>query len=137
MAATLLACSLAAAPRADAFIYWANGGTNAIGRADLGGGHVDQGFIRDTRVPCEVAVDDSHIYWNNRSGASIGRADLDGSQVDNGFISFEFGAGCGVAVDSAHVYWVNEFGSIGRANLDGSNVDQNFIATGTLPAGWR
>jgi hypothetical protein len=50
--------TLALAARADAFVYWANFNTGAIGRADLDGHHVDQSFISGASLPLGVAVDE-------------------------------------------------------------------------------
>ena len=89
-------------------VYWANTGTNAIGRADLDGNpaSVNQSFIGGGSNVAGIAVDSSHIYWANRLANTIGRADLDGNpaSVDQSFIS---GASSpvGVAVDSGHIYW--------------------------------
>ena len=43
--AALLVLPLALAPRAEAFIYWANFNTDSIGRAKLDGSGVNQVFI--------------------------------------------------------------------------------------------
>ena len=110
-----------------AHIYWANGGTHSIGRANLDGSSPQPDFIPGASDPFGVAVDGSHVYWTNVTTDSIGRANLDGSGAVNDFIT---GASdpAGIAVDGQHVYWVNAFsGFIGRANLDGAGVDQAFI----------
>src|SRR5262249_52336302 len=127
-----LGAGLIVAPSAGAFIYWANGGSNTIGRANVDGTGVNQNFISGGTRPCGVGVDSAHIYWGNKAGAgSIGRANLDGSGVNQNFIS---GVGvvdapCGVAVDAGHIYWANSAGvnTIGRANLDGTSPVENFV----------
>jgi virginiamycin B lyase len=116
------------AAQADAFVYWANGIGQTIGRANLDGSGVDQTFITGASDPAGVAVDARHIYWANVATGTIGRANLDGSGVDQTFIT---GANpdWGVAVDGQHIYWAQQgMGRIGRANLDGSGVNQSFIA---------
>ena len=66
-----------------AHIYWANGGTRAIGRANLDGSGVNPSFITSAGGS-GMAVNSAHIYWT--SGDSIGRANLDGSGVNPSFI---------------------------------------------------
>jgi virginiamycin B lyase len=106
---------------AGAYVYWANGGDNAIGRGNLDGSGVDHRFI-PTSYPSAVAVDGSHLYWGTGSYTTA-RANLDGSGAGEFVNSF---SRYGVAVDGQHVYWAAA-GSIGRANLDGSAVDTSFI----------
>jgi virginiamycin B lyase len=141
-AAALLTLGLASAPRALAYVYWANNGAgaNSIGRANSDGTNVDQSFITGADAPSGVAVDGSHIYWPNEvangSGTTIGRAALDATDVDQEFIT---GASTpsAVAADGTHVYWTNEnvaVQSIGRANSDGTGVDQSFITGAHVPS---
>ncbi len=135
----VLAVTLALAPRAEAFVYWA--GLSTVGRADLDGSNVDPSFMTPVSAGCEgVAIDGGHIYWA-RWGAPgyIGRANLAGTGVNNTFIG---GADNpqGVAVDSDHIYWTSwdypgESDAIERADLDGSNVDSSFIAVAEAPRG--
>jgi virginiamycin B lyase len=136
--AAFLLVALALAPRADAFVYWANPFDGTIGRANLDGTGVDKRFIATgaSSSPCGMAVDGAHVYWSD-SGIRIGRANLDGTGVDHSFITGE--NSCGVAVDGSHVYWRSRFsdtpltpgtagtGAMGRANLDGTGVDESFI----------
>jgi virginiamycin B lyase len=115
-------------------LYWANAGSNTIGRASLDGTSVNESFI-SASFPVGIAVDGSHIYWANASANTIGEANLDGSGVDQSFI---VGAAspAGVAVDASHIYWANVgSNTVGRANLDGTNVDENFITGANVPAG--
>src|SRR5215211_597804 len=133
--AALIVLPLALAPRAEAFIYWANFSTDSIGRAKLDGSGVNQAFITGASNTGGVAVDAAHIYWTTGATGAIGRAKLDGSGVEQSFIG---GAGPlgGVAVDAEHVYWTeSSTGTIGRANLDGSGVDRTFITGVSLPRG--
>jgi hypothetical protein len=129
----VLAAPLAFAPRAAAFVYWTNGKTGAVGRANLNGTGVDHQFIGDAKTVFDVAVDSTHVYWT--TGNAIGRANLDGTGVDRSFITgLSFPEG--VAVDAAHVYW-SSYGSstIGRANLDGTGVNESLITGAGLPEG--
>jgi hypothetical protein len=116
-----------------AHVYWTNGGTNAIGRANLDGTGVNQTFITGAANPQGVAVDSAHVYWANGSSGTIGRADIGGSGANQSFISA--GNPLGVAVDSAHVWWANgaTFSATGQANLDGAFVNQRFISTISSP----
>jgi virginiamycin B lyase len=142
VAAAALVLVAAFAPRADAYVYWANNaiGSDSIGRANNDGSAVDQDFITGADNPAGVAVDAGHVYWPNLvangSGTTVGRANIDGSGADQDFITGAAGPNA-IAVDGAHVYWSNvdvASQSIGRANLDGSAADQSFI-TGQVPSG--
>jgi hypothetical protein len=139
LVAALLLLALAFAPRAGAFVYWANDAdvtSTTIGRANLDGTGVNQSFIDGANQPCGVAADGAHLYWANIDG-SIGRANLDGTGVNQSFIAGAAGNNpCGVAVDGTHLYWTNvDGGTIGRANLDGSGVNQAFIGGASGPCG--
>jgi virginiamycin B lyase len=144
---TLFVLTLALAPRAEAFVYWADFDSGTIGRANLDGTDADQRFITRTGDPDQpggvllngVAVDAGHIYWTDENGGTIGRANLNGTGADPSFIT-GLGAPVGVAVDAAHLYWTNraaDFGTstIGRANLDGTGVDHGFIPGLDNPSG--
>jgi sugar lactone lactonase YvrE len=136
-ALAVLVCWIALAPRAEAFVYWANGNAGTIGRANPDGSSPNQSFIASGSLTRGVAVDAGHIYWARLTGSStIGRANLDGSSPDQGFIS-SAGSPEGVAVDGAHIYWANSTasGTIARANLDGSGANLNFITGANFPVG--
>ena len=125
--ATLALAALAFADRADAYVYWANGGTGSIGRANLDGSGANQSFITGANNPQGVAVNGSHVHWVNGDTFSIRRADLDGNNVEQNFIT-TLADPAGVAVSGSHVYWTNtQLASIGRATLDGSGASQLFI----------
>src|SRR6266536_2866061 len=122
-------------------VYWTNSTyPGTIGRADLDGQNVNQGFITGTANPAGVAIDGSHIYWGNVNSGTIGRADLDGQNVNQNFITGAYFPSA-VAVDGSHVYWANslqggrENTTIGRADLDGQNVNQRFITGASTPTG--
>ena len=86
---TLFVLTVALAPRAEAFVYWADltaGNESTIGRANLDGTGADHRFITRTGDPSGVAVDAEYVYWSD-SGGTIGRADLDGTGVDRSFIA--------------------------------------------------
>ena len=117
-------------------VYWGNSTfPGTIGRADLDGQNVNQGFITGTAIPFGVAVDGSHVYWTNFNNGTIGRADLDGQNVNQSFITGGVNPSA-VAVHGSHVYWTNSnAGTIGRADLDGQSVNQSFITGAYFPNG--
>ena len=130
LAAILLAfATLALAARADAYVYWTNNDTGAIGRANLDGTDANQSFITGANHPYGLAVDGAHLYWTNDFGnGTIGRADLDGtgatrassprgSRMRTAWVTVTCGSG--VAVDGAHVYWVSKFGDPRTPPLSG------------------
>ena len=127
LAAVAVAACFGWAAQADAFVYWANQGTNTVGRANLDGTGANQSFITGASSPRGVAVDAGHVYWTNAGTGTIGRANVDGTGADQGFITGATSP-AGVAVDTGHVYWANFLtGTIGRANVDGSGANQSFI----------
>jgi virginiamycin B lyase len=112
--------TLVFAASAHAYVYWADYQGGTIGRANLDGTGVNDGFIQTGGHPNAVAVDSSHIYWSNETAGTIGRANLDGSGVNPTFIS-GIKKPFGVAVNSSAIFWASlESKAIGRANLDGS-----------------
>ncbi|MGH2961600.1 MAG: hypothetical protein ACRDL3_05325 [Solirubrobacterales bacterium] len=129
--ASLLAAALAAAPRADALVYWANANGDAIGRANLNGSGVDQSFIGQFGV-FGVAANATHLYWSSydifSDVGAIGRAGLDGSGVNGSLIETGPGDLGQVAVAGEHLYWAHSAsGTIGRASLDGTGANPAFI----------
>jgi hypothetical protein len=129
----LCATLLALAPRAGAYVYWANSGLNGtgttIGRANLDGTLPNQSFITGAGDPCGIAVDANHIYWSNLAPGTftISRANLDGTDVDRNFITGVIA--CGLAVDANHIYWGDIDPGIGRADLDGNpaSVEPSYV----------
>jgi sugar lactone lactonase YvrE len=149
------------------YVYWTNAATGTvsepnqsipadgtIGRADLDGENVKQGFITGANDPRGIAVDGGHIYWVNRGGSanggfttSIGRADLSGGGADQEFISYSSaftgsssaGTPEGIAVDEEHLYWSATREGIRttviRRDLDGSAASEVRRIVGTAGAG--
>ena len=115
-------------------IYWANFGTDTIGRANLDGTGANQSFITGASSP-----------WASRSTAATSTGPTESARHDRPrqprrhrrrTRASSRGASIplGVAVDGGHVYWANcTTGTIGRANLDGTGVNQSFI-TGAATA---
>jgi hypothetical protein len=82
-----------------AHLYWANGNSATIGRADLDGTGANEFFIF-AGSPQAVAVDGAHVWWaNGRPFYAIGKANLDGTSVNERFIP-TLSAPAGVAVDA-------------------------------------
>ena len=82
-----------------AHIYWANGNSVYVARANLDGTGVNQFFIAAGK-PEWVAVDGAHVWWTNASPFyAIGRANLDGTGVSQRFID-TLSAPAGVAVNA-------------------------------------
>lgn len=118
----LCLCSLAAAPKAHAYLYWTS---HADGLTRAGNDGSGLGFLIHTPPFSDaVAIDSTYVYWTTSDGR-IGRAKLDGSEQNPNFITGLGGNLLGLAVDSAHIYW-SSVTSIGRANLDGSGVEPSF-----------
>jgi hypothetical protein len=129
----------AAAPPAQAYIYWTvegvglGGGGTTIGRADQDGSSVNHALISSASQPGGVVVDGSHIYWANGSTNSIGRANLDGSGANPSFIANATccgGLATEVAVDGSYIYWTDGERYIGRAHLDGTGASATYIDDG-------
>ena len=85
MVAALVCLGVASTP-ANAFVYWVNQKSSALGRANLDGTGVNQSFITGASAPEGVAVDGQYLYWTNHAG-TIGRANLDGTGVNQSFIT--------------------------------------------------
>lgn len=118
-------------------IYWGTFRASTIGRANLDGSGVAQGFVNARSPAHGIAVDGSHIYWSH--GSSIGRANLDGGGVNQAFIA-NLPYPEGVGIDASHIYFAPlgdfDYHWIARANLDGSNVNLSFLNVGQVgPAG--
>lgn len=130
------ALSLTIAAPASGAIYWAGQWTDAVGRADLDGTHVQTRFI-PSAFASGIAVDDGHLYWG-AGQTTVARAQRNGTGVQPSFIA-SGGTRYGVAVDRRYVYWTAPGGTtdgrIGRAKIDGSEVDPQFIVNVPGPCG--
>ena len=140
-AAFLLVLPLALAPRAEAYIYWANGDPSTLDRPRQPrrhGGRPELHQRRRTLPVRDIAVDAKHIYWTQTSRTpkwTIGRAKLDGTGVDRASSRRRVAVRAQWSRGSTpdHVYWTtSRTRRIGRANLDGTGVDQSFIAASAL-----
>jgi virginiamycin B lyase len=130
----VFALTLVFAASAHAYVYWGDYQGGSIGRANLDGTGVNDGFIQTGGHPNAVAVNSTHVYWSNETTGTIGRANLDGTEVEPNFIT-GIKEPFGVAVNSASIFWVSlESKAIGRANLDGSGKNLALVsAIGTAP----
>ena len=121
----------AAAPAANAYIYWTSM-SGGIGRAENDGSRPNASFIPGSSSNSySIAVGSDHIYWTDLldAGPSIGRANLDGTGANPEYIYTQTsGAPSGLAVDSSHLYWAGwQSNTIGRVDLDGENLITNWI----------
>jgi hypothetical protein len=112
------------------YVYWANalgGGQRSIGRAEIGGGGVEQGFDPLSETPYGVALSPTHIYFStNNPGTPDGTGfivsvPLEGGKED-GFVGIGGFAGQewlrGIAIEGSYVYWASRAeGAIGRIPL--------------------
>ena len=138
---TLAAASSIVAAPASAQIYWANQGSDSIGRANLDGEDAVGSFISGATDPGGVAIDGNFVYWSHEGDAAatgmIGRATHNLADVDQDFIVTDGSPG-GIGVDAGAIYWtqtVPMMGErIGRAGLDGNPQSENFVIGGAGPA---
>jgi virginiamycin B lyase len=107
-------------------LYWANAGSNSIGRAGLSGAGVQESFIPNATngpsgaSPDQVALDSSHIYWTD-GARYVGRANLDGSNVQPRFIDAGSSSyPSGIAVANGTIYLSEQ-----------AQIDQVPVAGGT------
>jgi len=107
-------------------MYWAEGYTGIIHRADLNGSNVED-LVTGLTVPVGVALDLVHdrIYWTEHDGGYIRRANLNGTGIENLRIGDANGPS-NIALDLVHhkMYWVDDVtGDILRADLDGMSPE--------------
>ena len=105
-------------------MYWSNGITNSIFRANLDSSNPEEILKLLVGTPLDIALDveSGKIYWTQWQGnASISRANLDGSNVE---LLINPGDRRGIALDVAggKMYWTDGREGIGMSNLDGSNI---------------
>lgn len=131
--AALLVSALALAPRAGAHIYWTNGTTGNIGRANLHGKDVNKHFISGAVTPVGLAVAGRHIYWADTNTETIGRASLNGRGVNQNFLRIHAPfSPQDVAVDAGHIYWPSGGMFVARAKINGKGAQPKFIKTTSI-----
>lgn len=120
-ALAVLCAGMLMAATAKADVYWANAGTNTIGRANLDGTSPSPRYLGVHSL--NVAIGGGYLYYINSD--SIGRVALDGSSSDPNLITGLDNPN-GVAVTGSAIYWLSVAGGsatiLYKANLDGSNV---------------
>jgi hypothetical protein len=116
----------------ESHVYWANAARDlaerAIGRAEIGGGNVNQKFgsLNGFGAPNGVALNSTHVYYSvddeENNGGNIARIPLAGGEQELFFVGK---AGIrGIALDGSHVYWATQGeAAIGRSSL--SSFDKN------------
>jgi hypothetical protein len=125
------------------FIYWAEGGANRIGIANLDGSGANPSFITTgVSSPLGIAVTaNSGIYWVNHVAGNdtVGHANIDGSNPVGNFFDTGSADVCGLAADQSFLYWLNTSPPgaerIGRAPLSGATPNPNFITVPTAGCG--
>ena len=110
------------------YIYWANSGTDSVGRAALDGSGADPNFITGAKGVSDVSVDSHYVYWTNSGG--LGRAGLDGTGVAMDFVST---LAYGIGVDEKHLYWASfryspNRGGVVRSNVNGTGIEKKFVS---------
>jgi hypothetical protein len=113
-------------------VYWAPG----IGRANLDGGGIDDGFVRLPFADA-VAANDTYVFWARGGGGicEIGRANADGSDPRPRLITGVC-ASTQLAAAAQHLYRASgPAHTIGRTTLDGTDVQPAFIDLGAGDAG--
>ena len=138
LAVLLMASAVAA--RADAYVYWANDQTGAIGRANLDGTGVNQSFIGGVGPggafgPNDVEVDSEYVYWVNY-GHKCHRArepqrhrpSTPASSPRHRLLWFRW------LVDSSHIYWVNQSPSSAGRSEGPTSTAQVSIRTSSTTA---
>ena len=114
-------------------MYWTDGRTQKIQRADLDGNIIEDLITTRLNTPFGIALDlfSGKMYWTDSGKDKIQRADLDGSNVED-LITTGLNNPSDLALDlfSGKMYWTDSgTDKIQRADLDGSNVE-DLITTG-------
>ena len=104
--AALLALALALAPRADAYVYWANCDTS-IGRANLDGSAPNQSFIAGANDPMRGGGRRRARLLGERAATRHDRARQPRRHRRRPELHQRREQPRGVAVDGQHVYWAN------------------------------
>ena len=103
------------------YIYWINGGTDQIQRADIDGTNIIElvGSANMTNA-VGVAVNDSYVFWSDAAEGKLKRADIaDGANVTD--IYYENGSMGDVFAYGGYVYSTKN-SKLYRCDDDGSNL---------------
>ena len=122
-------------------LYWTDGGTDKIQRANLDGSGVEDLVPRASGLgwPWGLALDveAGKLYWTDRGRGKIQRANLDGSGVED-LVASGLARPNGLALDveAGKLYWTDRgTDKIQRANLDGSGAEDLVTSGLSDPAG--
>jgi DNA-binding beta-propeller fold protein YncE len=121
---------------AESKIYWIEGTSDALQRANLNGSNIEVVTDGLSESPQTIAIDGAgeKMYWlfSSFNGGEIRRANLDGSEIETVVSDLDIPFGSALHVTSGKMYWVAETGmdiqgfsirTIQRANLDGTGLE--------------
>ena len=117
-----------AAAQATRKMYWTNGGTHKVQRANLDGSGIKD-LVTGLRIPVGLALDMAghKMYWTEFAypNPKIRRANLDGSNIEDLVTGLVDPLGIALDVAGGKMYWIFSYivGKIQRANLDGSGIE--------------
>ena len=106
-------------------MYWTDGGTEKIQRANLDGSGVED-LVTGLSSPRGIALDlgAGKMYWTDSDTGKIQRANLDGSGVEDLVTGLSGPRGIALDLGAGKMYWTDwDTEKIQRANLDGSGVE--------------
>jgi virginiamycin B lyase len=108
-------------------LMWTNIIKAKIGRCNLTGTEVENGWLTVEGQPDGICSDGTWLYWCDFLNGNIGRVKVGGTEQTNKFIT-----GCkkptGITTNSGFLYWVNmESKSIGVATTAGEFVNQEGV----------
>ena len=108
-------------------MYWTDGWTKKIQRANLDGTNVEDLVTGKWGHPEGIALDVAagKMYWVDSGMLELRRANLDGSNVED-LVGDGLAFPTGIALDmtAEKIYWTDfGTGKVQRADLDGSNVE--------------
>ncbi|MCH8094369.1 MAG: right-handed parallel beta-helix repeat-containing protein [Chloroflexi bacterium] len=117
-------------------IYWIDGGTQKIQRANLDGSSVEDLVTAADGLsdPRGLALDTlgGKMYWTDIPTGTIHRAGLDGTNVETLVSGLTNVRGIDLDVPAGKMYWTDDgTAKIQRANLDGSTVEDLVTSAGS------
>ncbi len=122
-----------AAAQATRKMYWTNGGTHKVQRANLDGSGLEDLVTGLNPEGIALDVAGGKMYWTDPVTGKIQRANLDGSGIKDLVTGLRIPVGLALDMAGHKMYWT-EFAypnpKIRRANLDGSNIED--LVTGLV-----
>ena len=112
-------------------MYWTDGGTYKIQRANLDGSRVED-LVTGLGNPESIALDPGggKMYWTDAETDKIQRANLDRSGVEDLVTGLDNPVGIALDLGGGKMYWTDaRTYKIQRANLDGTEVE-DLVTTG-------